>query len=69
MFRITAMLGEHGGMQLNALQVFRTVAEQGSITAAARTLRYTQSAVSRQIAALEAEAGSPLLDRLPAVSP
>ncbi|MET8084141.1 LysR substrate-binding domain-containing protein [Micromonospora sp. NPDC005237] len=52
-------------MQLNALQVFRAVAEHGSITAAARSLRYTQSAVSRQIAALEAETGSPLLDRLP----
>ncbi|MEU1681907.1 LysR substrate-binding domain-containing protein [Micromonospora zamorensis] len=52
-------------MQLNALQVFRAVAEHGSITAAARSLRYTQSAVSRQIAALEAETGSPLLDRMP----
>ncbi|MEU8086158.1 LysR substrate-binding domain-containing protein [Micromonospora sp. NPDC049101] len=52
-------------MQLNALQVFRAVAEHGSITGAARSLRYTQSAVSRQIAALEAETGSPLLDRLP----
>ncbi|MET8119420.1 LysR substrate-binding domain-containing protein [Micromonospora sp. NPDC005189] len=52
-------------MQLNALQVFRAVAEHGSITAAARSLRYTQSAVSRQIAALEAETGAPLLDRLP----
>ncbi|MET7707349.1 LysR substrate-binding domain-containing protein [Micromonospora sp. NPDC005413] len=59
------MLEEHGTMQLNALQVFRAVAEHGSITAAARSLRYTQSAVSRQIAALEAEAGAPLLDRLP----
>ncbi|MFD2763577.1 LysR family transcriptional regulator [Micromonospora eburnea] len=52
-------------MQPQALQVFRVVAEHGSITAAARTLRYTQSAVSRQIAALEAELGSPLFDRLP----
>ncbi|RQX06930.1 LysR family transcriptional regulator [Micromonospora arida] len=52
-------------MQLSTLQVFRAVAEHGSITAAARSLRYTQSAVSRQIAALEAETGAPLLDRLP----
>jgi len=52
-------------MQPQALQVFRAVAEHGSITAAARTLRYTQSAVSRQIAALEAEVGSALFDRLP----
>ncbi|MCW3816059.1 LysR substrate-binding domain-containing protein [Micromonospora sp. DR5-3] len=56
---------EHGGMQPHALQVFRAVAEHGSITAAARTLRYTQSAVSRQIAALEAETGAILFDRLP----
>ncbi|MEU3456771.1 LysR family transcriptional regulator [Micromonospora sp. NPDC006766] len=36
-----------------------------SITAAARSLRYTQSAVSRQVAGLEAEVGAPLFDRLP----
>ena len=35
----------------------------GSITAAARSLGYTQSAVSRQIAALEASIGGRLLDR------
>ncbi|MEU8301552.1 LysR substrate-binding domain-containing protein [Micromonospora sp. NPDC048909] len=52
-------------MESHALHVFRTVAELSSITAAARTLRYTQSAVSRQIAALEAETGAPLFDRLP----
>ncbi|MFR9776389.1 LysR family transcriptional regulator [Micromonospora sp. MS34] len=49
----------------DSLHVFRTVAAHGSITAAARSLRYTQSAVSRQIAALEAEVGAPLFDRLP----
>ncbi|SCF38325.1 DNA-binding transcriptional regulator, LysR family [Micromonospora viridifaciens] len=68
MFRIAAMFDAHGrmdGVQPQALQVFRAVAEHGSITAAARALRYTQSAVSRQIAALEAELGSPLFDRLP----
>jgi DNA-binding transcriptional LysR family regulator len=48
-----------------ALEVFRTVARHGSITAAARELRYTQSAVSRQIAALEADLGVVLFDRLP----
>ncbi|MBM2620911.1 LysR family transcriptional regulator [Actinoplanes sp. LDG1-06] len=47
------------------LDVFRTVAHSGSITAAARRLRYTQSAVSRQIAALEAEVGAPVFDRVP----
>lgn len=36
-----------------SLRVFRAVAERGSFTAAASTLGYTQSAVSRQVAALE----------------
>jgi DNA-binding transcriptional LysR family regulator len=39
------------------------VAERGTLTAAATALGYTQSAVSRQIAALERAAGSPLLER------
>ncbi|MFC0505666.1 LysR family transcriptional regulator [Micromonospora costi] len=52
-------------MQIEALDVLRTVVRYGSITAAARELRYTQSAVSRQIAALEAEFGVVLFDRLP----
>lgn len=47
------------------LEVFRTVARLGSITAAARSLQYTQSAVSRQIAALETELGVRVFDRLP----
>ncbi|MER7281415.1 LysR substrate-binding domain-containing protein [Dactylosporangium sp. NPDC000244] len=47
------------------LEVFREVARQRSITGAAATLRYTQSAVSRQMAALEAEFGARLFDRLP----
>ena len=48
---------------LVALRVFREVAEQGTLTAAAGALGYTQSAVSRQIAALERAAGVPLLER------
>jgi DNA-binding transcriptional LysR family regulator len=52
-------------MQVEALDVFRTVARYGSITAAAAVLRYTQSAVSRQIAALEARFGARLFDRVP----
>ncbi|MEY9873490.1 DNA-binding transcriptional LysR family regulator [Streptacidiphilus sp. MAP12-33] len=47
------------------LRVFVEVARTGSFTAAAAALDYTQSAVSRQIAALEAEFGTPLFDRLP----
>ncbi|MFF5226756.1 LysR family transcriptional regulator [Dactylosporangium sp. NPDC000521] len=52
-------------MQMEMLEVFREVARQRSITAAAASLRYTQSAVSRQIAALEVELGARLFDRLP----
>lgn len=47
------------------LRVFTEVAGHGSFTAAGRALGYTQSAVSRQISALEAETGTPLFDRLP----
>jgi DNA-binding transcriptional LysR family regulator len=52
-------------MQIELLEVFRVVARHGSITSAAQALGYTQSAVSRQIAVLEAEIGARLLDRLP----
>src|SRR4051812_4611638 len=45
------------------LRVLVEVAQSGSFTAAARTLGYTQSAVSRQVAALEAVAGRALFDR------
>jgi DNA-binding transcriptional LysR family regulator len=52
-------------METNVLLAFREVARRGSITAAAEALRYTQSAVSRQIAALEDDVGAPLFDRVP----
>jgi DNA-binding transcriptional LysR family regulator len=48
---------------LTALRVFREVADRGTLTAAAEALGYTQSAVSRQIAALERAVGAPLLQR------
>ena len=48
------------------LRVFLEVAGHGSFTVAAKSLGWTQSAVSRQIAALEgALGGGPLFDRLP----
>ena len=52
-------------MEIVWLRVFREVARQGSFTAAANALRYTQSAVSRQIAALESDTGTALFDRVP----
>jgi DNA-binding transcriptional LysR family regulator len=45
------------------LRVLREVAQSGSFTAAARALGYTQSAISRQAAALEAVAGRALFER------
>jgi DNA-binding transcriptional LysR family regulator len=52
-------------VDVNSLDVFRTVARYGSMTAASQALGYTQSAVSRQIAVLEAQTGTRLFDRLP----
>ncbi|BBB01869.1 putative LysR family transcriptional regulator [Actinacidiphila reveromycinica] len=47
------------------LRVLRQIAESGSFTAAAARLGYTQSAVSRQAAALERSAGATLFERHP----
>jgi DNA-binding transcriptional LysR family regulator len=52
-------------LQVSRLKVFVEVAKQGSISAAAEELSYTQSAISQQIAALEAETGVTLIERLP----
>ena len=51
-------------LNVSRLQALREVARKGSISAAADALSYTQSAVSQQIAALEAEAGIALLERI-----
>jgi DNA-binding transcriptional LysR family regulator len=45
------------------LRVLREVAQAGSFSAAAASLGYTQSAVSRQVAALESAAGRELFHR------
>lgn len=50
-------------MQIRQLRYFLKVAEFGSITAAAKELRMTQPALSRQIRAFEDECGWSLLDR------
>lgn len=50
-------------MDLTAWRTFVTVCRLGSLSAAASELGYTQSAVSRQIAALEQQLGAPLLQR------
>jgi DNA-binding transcriptional LysR family regulator len=48
------------------LMILRAIAQRGSFTAAARELGYTQSAISRRAAVLEATAGRPLFQRRPA---
>lgn len=45
------------------LQILRAVVTGGSVTTAAANLGYTPSAISQQIAALERQAGVPLLER------
>src|ERR1700732_4111293 len=47
------------------LKVLKEVAYRGSISPTAEALSYTQSAISQQIAALEAETGMALLERHP----
>ncbi|GAA3727117.1 LysR family transcriptional regulator [Plantactinospora mayteni] len=50
-------------LDVRRMQVLRAVVTSGSVTAAARELGYTPSAVSQQMAALEKEAGIALLER------
>jgi DNA-binding transcriptional LysR family regulator len=50
-------------LDVRKLIMLEAVAAEGSIAAAARRLQYTRSAVSQQVSALEAEAGTALIDR------
>jgi len=50
-------------LDVRRLRVLREVARRGSLAGAADVLSYTPSAVSQQIAALEREAGTRLLER------
>jgi DNA-binding transcriptional LysR family regulator len=52
-------------LNVSRLAVLREVAYRGSFSEAAAALSYSQSAVSQQIAALEAETGLTLLERHP----
>ncbi|MEH0623878.1 LysR family transcriptional regulator [Streptomyces stelliscabiei] len=51
-------------LDVRRMQVLRTVVTSGSVTAAATALGYTPSAISQQVAALEKEAGTALLERV-----
>ncbi|WP_345624773.1 LysR family transcriptional regulator [Streptomyces ziwulingensis] len=50
-------------LSITALRVVRAVAAHGSLSGAARTLGYSQPAVSRQVSAAEKAAGQPLFVR------
>jgi DNA-binding transcriptional LysR family regulator len=52
-------------LNVGRLRVLREVAHRGSLSAAALSLSYTQSAISQQISTLEAETGLTLLERHP----
>lgn len=49
--------------QITALRVFRTVVEQGSFAAAARRMKLSPAAISKNIAELETHLGARLLNR------
>lgn len=52
-------------MDWNALKVFLTIAECGSLTAAARKLKISQPTLSRKLVNLEESLDSQLFQRLP----
>jgi DNA-binding transcriptional LysR family regulator len=52
-------------LDVRRLRVLREVGRRGSFSAAAEALAFTQSAVSQQVAALEREAGTRLVERGP----
>ncbi|MES2462682.1 MAG: LysR family transcriptional regulator, partial [Armatimonadota bacterium] len=52
-------------MNLNHLNLFYAVAEEGSVSKGAERLHISQPAVSKQLAEFERALGTPLFDRLP----
>src|ERR1700727_1082585 len=52
-------------VSLRTLECLVTIVEQGSLTKAAAVLHMSQPALSHQIAALERELGTPVIERLP----
>jgi DNA-binding transcriptional LysR family regulator len=52
-------------LDVRRMKVLREVAAQGSFSAAAESLSFTQSAISQHVAALEREAGTKLVERSP----
>jgi len=52
-------------LSMRALECLVTIVEQGSLTKAAAILHMSQPALSHQIAAIERELGTPVIERLP----
>jgi DNA-binding transcriptional LysR family regulator len=52
-------------ISLRGLECLVTIVEQGSLTRAAAVLHMSQPALSHQIAAIERELGTPVIERLP----
>ena len=52
-------------MSMRALECLVTIVDQGSLTQAAAVLHMSQPALSHQIAAIERELGTPVIERLP----
>ncbi len=52
-------------VSMRALECLVTIADQGSLTQAAAVLHLSQPALSHQIAAIERELGTPVIERLP----
>lgn len=51
-------------LSLHRLRMLQAVARHDSVTAAARSLHYSPSAISQQLASLEDEVGAPVLERI-----
>jgi molybdate transport repressor ModE-like protein len=54
-----------GALEVRHVRAFAAVVDEGTFSAAARSLGYTQSAVSQQIGSLEKIVGAPVLHRPP----
>ncbi len=54
---------QKGQMDWDKLRIFHAAAQEGSFTRAGEVLNMSQSAISRQVSALEAELGTPLFHR------
>ena len=52
-------------ISMRALECLVTIVEQGSLTQAAAVLHMSQPALSHQIAAIERDLGTPVIERLP----